>query len=241
MPIRHGDVGYISVWTPDAERGGNVLRSRPRLGVTTRQTHQVTNTKQRIGLYSVPGQATLFCSYAVADLGRCTTGDRRQPAGTGRPTCEQFDFGIAAAMPRIRRTPASRCSSRRRVTPRPELNGSGPGELSYITYEVAGLERPSRRSTAALLFWTFEPGRIDDGWRRRGRPIRWPGVAGGSAAGGDGADVDCRRRRRRGGPGARGRRHDHRGAVAAGLQEKSAQCTDDQGTQLLPLGERSSR
>ncbi len=66
-PIQHGDLGYVSVWTPDADRAaafyGHVL------GWTyDPSTHQVTNTTQHIGIFSVPDRRTLFCCYAVADL-----------------------------------------------------------------------------------------------------------------------------------------------------------------------------
>ena len=54
VPIRHGDVGYVSVWTPDADRAaafyGHVL------GWTyDPATHQVTNTEQPIGIFAVDG------------------------------------------------------------------------------------------------------------------------------------------------------------------------------------------
>src|SRR5258705_7473832 len=88
--IQHGDVGYISVWTPDADRAaafyGHVL------GWTyDPASHQVTNTKEHIGLYSVPDQNTLFCCYAVADL----QGARQSILAGGGTVdeVEEFDFG----------------------------------------------------------------------------------------------------------------------------------------------------
>jgi predicted enzyme related to lactoylglutathione lyase len=63
--------------------------------------------------------------------------------------------------------------------PRPELNGSGPGELSYITYEVAD-STAFKAFYSRVLFWTFEPGRIADGWQvQQTHPMA--GVAGGNA------------------------------------------------------------
>ena len=121
VPIQHGDVGYVSVWTPDADRAaafyGHVL------GWTyDPATHQVTNTKQRIGIYSVAGPPTLFCCYAVADLEGA-----RQAIVDGGGTVdelEQFDFGTlrgatdshGTSFGVFQPTPG---------TPRPELNGSG--------------------------------------------------------------------------------------------------------------------
>jgi predicted enzyme related to lactoylglutathione lyase len=229
VPIQHGDVGYVSVWTPDAERAarfyGHVL------GWTyDASSHQVTNTKQRIGIYSVPGHNTLFCSYAVTDLASA----RQAIVGAGGTVdqLEEFDFGMlcgatdpsGASFAVFQPAPG---------TPRPDLNGSGPGELSYITYEVT--DSSSFKSFySGLLFWTFEPGRIDDGWQVQGtHPMA--GIAGGSAQSVtvpmwtvEDVDTAVARVREAGGT-----------VIDEPSQQpygKSAQCTDDQGTRFY-LGE----
>ncbi|MED5812775.1 VOC family protein [Mycolicibacterium sp. 050232] len=175
VPIQHGDVGYVSVWVPDAERAarfyGHVL------GWTFDPANsQVTNTKQHIGIFSVDGPGTLFCCYAVTDL----DGARQAIlAGGGQPgQVQEFDFGAVldatdpAGTPFAVFLPAP-------GTPRPDLNGAGPGELSYITYEVAD-SAAFKSFYSRLFFWTFESGRIDDGWGVQGsQPMS--GVAGSSA------------------------------------------------------------
>jgi uncharacterized glyoxalase superfamily protein PhnB len=175
VSIQHGDVGYVSVWTPDADRAaafyGHVL------GWTyDPASHHVTNTKQRIGIHSVAGHHTLFCSYAVNDL----AGARRAivDAGGTVDELEQFEFGLLCGGT----DPSGNSFAVFQPAPgtaRPELNGSGLGELSYITYEVA--DSSSFRSFyGGLLFWTFEPGRIEDGWQiAQTHPMA--GVAGGSS------------------------------------------------------------
>ncbi|MCU1697417.1 MAG: hypothetical protein JWR34_3480 [Mycobacterium sp.] len=174
-PIQHGDVGYVSVWTPDADRAaafyGHVL------GWTYDPvTHQVTNTKQHIGLFSVPGPRTLFCCYAVADLDGA-----RQSILAGGGTVDEvqvFDFGEvmgatdAQGMNFAVFQPVA-------GEARPDLNGAGPGELSYITHEVTD-SAAFKAFYSRVLFWTFEPGRIDDGWGvQSAHPMS--GIAGGSA------------------------------------------------------------
>jgi uncharacterized glyoxalase superfamily protein PhnB len=175
IQIQHGDVGYVSVWTPDADRAaafyGHVLGWN-----YDPQTHQVTNTKERIGLYSVDGPPTLFCCYAVADLAGA-----RQAIVDGGGTVdelEQFEFGTLSGA-----TDSQGASfgvyQPNPGEPRPELNGSGPGELSYITYQVPD-STAFRAFYSRVLFWTFEPGRIDDGWQvQQSHPMA--GVAGGNA------------------------------------------------------------
>lgn len=174
VQIQHGDVGYVSVWAPDAERAaafyGHVL------GWTyDPATGQVTNTRQPIGISGVAGAGTLFCCYAVTDL----DGARRAiVSGGGEPgQTREFDFGTVleatdpTGAPFAVFLPAGE-------TPRPELNGSGPGELSYITYEVPD-STTFKQFYSQVLFWTFEPGRIDDGWGVQGsRPMS--GMAGGA-------------------------------------------------------------
>lgn len=174
VQIQHGDVGYVSVWAPDAERAaafyGHVL------GWTyDPATGQVTNTRQPIGISGVAGAGTLFCCYAVTDL----DGARRAiVSGGGEPgQTREFDFGTVleatdpTGAPFAVFLPAGE-------TPRPELNGSGPGELSYITYEVPD-STTFKQFYSRVLFWTFEPGRIDDGWGVQGsQPMS--GMAGGA-------------------------------------------------------------
>ncbi|OBI62729.1 glyoxalase [Mycolicibacterium fortuitum] len=174
VQIQHGDVGYVSVWAPDAERAaafyGHVL------GWTyDPTTGQVTNTRQPIGISGVTGAGTLFCCYAVTDL----DGARRAiVSGGGEPgQTREFDFGTVleatdpTGAPFAVFLPAA-------GTPRPELNGSGPGELSYITYEVPD-STTFKQFYSRVLFWTFEPGRIDDGWGVQGsQPMS--GMAGGA-------------------------------------------------------------
>ncbi len=174
VQIQHGDVGYVSVWTPDADRAaafyGHVL------GWTyDPETHQVTNSKEHIGLYSVDAPPTLFCCYAVADLAGA-----RQAIVDGGGTIdelEQFEFGTLSGATDSQGTSFG-VFQPNPGQPRPELNGSGPGELSYITYQVPD-SAAFKAFYSRVLFWTFEPGRIEDGWQvQETHPMA--GVAGGS-------------------------------------------------------------
>lgn len=174
IQIQHGDVGYVSIWTPDAQRAaafyGHVLG-----WIYDSQTHQVTNTRERIGIHSVDAAPTLFCCYAVADL----EGARRAIVEGGGTVdeLEHFDFGtlsgatdsLGASFGVFQPNPGQ---------PRPLVNGAGPGELSYITYEVTD-SAAFKSFYSRVLFWTFEPGHIADGWQvQQTHPMA--GVAGGS-------------------------------------------------------------
>ncbi|MGE0221061.1 VOC family protein [Mycolicibacterium sp.] len=175
-PVQHGDVGYIAVWTPDAERAAAFYRHV--LGwAYDPVTGQVTNTEQRIGIHATDRANTLYCCYAVTDLDGA-----RQSIVAGGGTVgeiEHHDFGTvldatdSAGQPFGVYQPVP-------GQPRPKLNGGGPGELSYITYQVPD-SAAFKAFYSRMLFWTFEPGRISDGWAISGtHPMG--GVAGGSAA-----------------------------------------------------------
>ena len=174
-PIQHGDVGYVSLWTPDSARAaafyGHVLG-----WAYDPATHQVTNTAGRIGIFEVGDQSTLFCCYAVIDLEGARQSILR---GGGRPgTIQEFDFGTVLDATDPQGAPFA-VFVPNPGTPRPELNGAGPGELSYITYEVADAAA-FRSFFSAVLFWTVEPGRVQDGWQLQNtHPMA--GVAGGSS------------------------------------------------------------
>ena len=98
VSIRHGDIGYVSIWTPDADRAaafyGHVL------GWTyDPDGHRVTNTELPTGISATTGLPSLFCCYAVDDVqaarardlrgGRCPRRNPphrlRRPAGCHRP------------------------------------------------------------------------------------------------------------------------------------------------------------
>nr|WP_090279266.1 VOC family protein [Mycolicibacterium komanii]CRL75110.1 glyoxalase/bleomycin resistance protein/dioxygenase [Mycolicibacterium komanii] len=175
VPIQHGDVGYVSVWVPDAERAaafyGHVLGWR-----YDPSTHQVTNTDQRIGIFSVDSRQGMLCCYAVTDL----DGARRSIVDGGGTVgnIREFDFGTVLDATDAAGT-AFAVFQPAPATPRPALNGTGPGELSYITYQVPD-SAAFKAFYSRVLFWTFEPGRIDDGWGvRETHPMS--GVAGGNS------------------------------------------------------------
>jgi uncharacterized glyoxalase superfamily protein PhnB len=229
IQIQHGDVGYVSVWTPDADRAaafyGHVLGWN-----YDPQTHQVTNTREHIGIYSVDVPPTLFCCYAVADL----EGARQAilAAGGTVDEVEHFDFGTLRGA-----TDANGMSfgvfQPNPGRARPALNGTGPGELSYITYEVPD-SAAFKAFYSRVLYWTFAPGRIADGWQvEQTHPMA--GVAGGSAQPvivpmWTVEDIDA----------AVARVREAGGAVIDEPSQqpygRSAQCTDDQGSRFY-LGE----
>ena len=158
MPIQHGDVGYVSVWTPDADRAaafyGHVL------GWTYDPvTHRVTNTKQRIGLFASPVRTP--CSAAMRSPTSTAPGSRSWPAAE-RSTRSRVRLRRSARRDRcagdgFARVPASR----RSATARSQRRWARRTFVHHPRgHRLGGVQGVLRR----VLFWTFEPGRIDDGW-----------------------------------------------------------------------------
>lgn len=172
--IHHGDIGYVSVWTPDAERAagfyGHVL------GWTYDPVSQrVTNTDLPTGIFATDAAPTLFCCYAVDDVQAARSAIAT--AGGVPGEIRQTDYGVLLDATDPQGT-AFAVFEPRAGQRRPEVNGSGPGELSYVTYEVPD-PVGFRDFYGPLLQWTFEPGRVVDGWQVVGtHPMG--GAAGGS-------------------------------------------------------------
>lgn len=175
VPIRHGDVGYISLQTPDAQRAaafyGHVLGWD-----YDPDTRKVTGNRLHTGIFETTGPQTLFCCYAVRDLDAARQAILAAGGRVGTPEDHEWgatldatdalgtDFAVFQPAPGIAR---------------PELNGAGPGELSYLTYEVTD-SAAFKQFYGSVLDWTFEPGRVEDGWGVQDcHPMS--GMAGGSA------------------------------------------------------------
>jgi predicted enzyme related to lactoylglutathione lyase len=172
--IRHGDIGYVSVWAPDADRAaafyGHVLG-----WAYDPASHRVTNTDLPTGISTNPGPATLFCCYAVADVRAARAAIAEAGGVPGEIRDTEYGVLLDATDPH---GVAFAVYEPRAGRKRPEINGSGPGELSYVTYEVAE-SAGFREFYGRVLGWTFEPGRVADGWQVQGtHPMA--GAAGGS-------------------------------------------------------------
>jgi predicted enzyme related to lactoylglutathione lyase len=160
---RHGDVGYVSLAVGDVERAAAFYRLVLGWNVDAdAQRGRVSDVIPVVGLTPSAAQPTLFCCFAVGDLdealdaisraGGSVTATTPRPEGRAADCVD--DQGVAFAV--YEPVDAS--------GPRPPANGSGPGELSYLTLEVVDSAR-ARAFYGAVLGWRFTPGRIDDGWQ----------------------------------------------------------------------------
>lgn len=173
--IQHGDIGYVSVWSPDAARAAAFYAHV--LGwAYDAARHQVINADMPTGIAATDGEPTLFCCYAVADIP--ATRQAIIEAGGTPGQIRHADYGTLLDATDPDGT-AFAVYEPAGDPKRPALNGSGPGELSYVTYQVPD-SATFRDFYGRVLHWTFEPGHIDDGWQVA--PVHpMAGVAGGSS------------------------------------------------------------
>ncbi|KRD16127.1 glyoxalase [Mycobacterium sp. Root265] len=227
VQIKHGDVGYVSVNTPDAARAAAFYSAV--LGWSF-DGHHVAGSSLSMGIFETAGPSTLFCCYAVDDLDAAREAIVAGGGTVGEPQQREFGTVLDAVDPSGAPFAVYRDSV---GTPRPALNGTGPGELSYITYFVEN-SADFRSFYSRVLHWTFESGRVDDGWAvQESHPMA--GAAGGNAQPAtvpmwNVEDIDASVER-------------VRAAGGTVLEEpstqsygKSALCTDDQGARFY-LGE----
>lgn len=171
--IRQGDLGYIHVRVPDAERAaafyGHVL------GWTVdAASRRVISTDLPTDI-DTAAEPSLFCGYAVTDLAAARAAIVAAGGSVGETRHTEHGVTLDATDPQGAPFAVFEPAVGRE---RPQLNGSGPGELSYLTYNVPE-SSGFRDFYGRVLGWAFEPGRVPDGWQvRDAHPMS--GAAGGS-------------------------------------------------------------
>lgn len=160
-----GDVVYASLWLPDAAKAETFYTSVlgwhvERLEPARRRIRGVT---PHMGILGDIAHGTLFLCHAVDDVHAAVERIRAAGGEIGDPHEEPFGLvadgtdnqGMHMAVldaPRAGRAP---------------IPPAGAGELLYLTVEVPD-SRAFRDFYGVVFGWTFETGRVDDGWRVTG-------------------------------------------------------------------------
>jgi len=164
-PVRHGDIGYVSLWVPDAERAATFF-SRV-LGWTfepevSGYSRQVADRLLHHGVDGGHDRSSLFLCFLVDDVAGAVLRVRAAGGRAEEPSREPF--GLAAMCSDVEGTPFSLYEAP--PGPRPPrlaANGTRQGDVSYITMEVVD-SAPVRAFYGSVLGWHFSPGHVDDGW-----------------------------------------------------------------------------
>ena len=163
---RPGDVGYASLWVPDAEQAAAFYAAV--LGWEFVPGHdqrgrQVPDAVPPHGLWGGQARTTLFCSYVVDDAAAAVARVRAAGGQASKPV--RLPYGLRADCTDDQGT---RFAVHEPPEPAP-AGSTGPvvardGDLAYITLEVPDGAR-ARDFYHAVLGWRIEPGRVPDGWQ----------------------------------------------------------------------------
>jgi predicted enzyme related to lactoylglutathione lyase len=168
--IRHGDIGYVSLWVPDAARAavfyGRVLGWRFEADDRP-QARRVSAHRLHHGIWGGVDEPTLFCCYAVDDP--ATAADRiRAGGGTASdPHDEPYGRVVEATDPTglpfaVFTPPGGVAGSGSPTAPGTDTE-PGQGDVAYITVETPD-SLVTREFYGSVLGWRTSPGRVTDGW-----------------------------------------------------------------------------
>lgn len=158
--FRHGDVGYVSLWVPDEARAraffAEVL-GWPESGHRAPEWGGVMH-----GFAGGVEHGTLFLCFGVDDLASAL--DRVAAAGGSAESPSAEPWGATSMCTdnqglRLALYELPHAGRGRRLPP----NGERHGDVSYITMEVVD-SALARSFYSSVLGWTFERGRVEDGW-----------------------------------------------------------------------------
>ena len=192
--LRQGDVGYASLWVPDAGRAAAFYAAV--LGwwfapEEAQRARQVPGSVPPQGVWGGQPRSTLFCSYVVDDAAAAVA--RVRAAGGQATSPEPRPYGLAADCtddqgvrfavhqpgPAAQAGVAGSAGTAESAGAAGQAGGppARDGDLAYITLEVVDSRR-ARDFYGAVLGWRFQPGRIADGWQVEGTTPRI-GISGG--------------------------------------------------------------
>ena len=164
-PWRQGDVGYVSIQVPDADRAATFYTAL--LGWTYEkrgeQSLHVRGQSIHIGIFGGQRSPNLYCAYAVGDADAAI--ERVRAAGGTAEAPTEKPWGRSADCVDNQGTAFSVFAPRADDPgERPPMNGAIPGDLCYVTYGVVD-SAAARQFYGAVLGWRFAAGHADDGWQ----------------------------------------------------------------------------
>ena len=167
--VRHGDVGYVSLFVPDTERAVRFYSSvlgweyEPESGV---QGRQVRGLNVHHGIWGGQEYGTLFLCFAVDDIASAVQRVRAAGGTADEPRLEPY--GLASGCTDddgVRFAVFEAPSDGRAIGGAGGTKPSpGQGDLEYITMETRS-SAAARAFYGSVLGWRFSPGHVEDGWQ----------------------------------------------------------------------------
>lgn len=178
--VRHGDVGYASLWVADVDRAARFFERV--LGWRLVPTpfgggYQVEGQALHQGIAHGGGPSTLFLAFAVRDMAEAVRTVRDAGGEAGEVT--SAPWGLSCMCRDDQGSSFSLFQPEEGVlggarSPTPD---GQPGDLTYVTMEVPDSAK-ARAFYGKVLGWNYRPGSHPEGWRVEG-PQVMVGISGG--------------------------------------------------------------
>jgi predicted enzyme related to lactoylglutathione lyase len=160
---RPGDLAYVSLWVPDAERAATffstVLGWRYRPSDDPRARHVVGQSLPH-GIWAGSPEHTMLLCIAVDDLDAAVERVRATGGTAADPSAEPY--GVVAECSDDQGMPFALYQATGGGVRGP-VNGERQGDVSYVTVETGDSAR-FRAFFGEVVGWRFSPGRVQDGW-----------------------------------------------------------------------------
>jgi predicted enzyme related to lactoylglutathione lyase len=164
---RHADIGYVSLWVPDAARAADFYaavlgwRYASYSGAGSRQVEGLT---LHHGVWGGVTPPTLFCCFAVDDIAAAAAGVQAAGGTAGEP--QQEPYGLVSECTDDQAVRFALFQPPGGVSSGPSAARSGlrNGDLAYVTMEVPDAAR-TRAFYGSVLGWRFSAGSVPDGWQ----------------------------------------------------------------------------
>ncbi|GLW07819.1 hypothetical protein Misp01_29490 [Microtetraspora sp. NBRC 13810] len=160
--LRQGDIGFASLWVPDADRAAAFYREV--LGwryAPDGQDLRIEEVTPGLAIRGGEEHRGLFLGYVVDDVTRAAERVRRAGGRAGEPAREPYGLAVRCedrqGLPFAVYEPAA--EARAAAEPR-------PGEVCYLTIDLVDAAE-AREFYGAVLGWEFVPGSVPDGWAVR--------------------------------------------------------------------------
>ena len=227
--LRHGDIGYASLWVGNAERAARFFSVVLGWRVAARDGRfQVEGQSLHHGIISAPGHSTLYLAFAVRDIADAVRRVGEAGGEAGEVATEPWGLSCMCTDDQGTRFAVYQPAEGVAARPGERRPSSRPGDLAYVTMEMPDSAR-ARSFYESVLGWHFSPGSVPDGWHVEG-PHPMVGMSGGHQ------DVTFVPMYEAGDIGAAVARVREAGGTATGPEARpyglSSECTDDQGTRF---------
>jgi predicted enzyme related to lactoylglutathione lyase len=164
-PWHQGDVGYVSIQVPDADRAAAFYAAVLGWSYEMRgeQSRHVLGQSMSIGIFGGQERANLFCAYAVGNVDAAAA-RVRAAGGSAQPPTEHAYGRLSDCVDNQGTSFAVFTPPAGNPGERPPVNGDRPGDLCYLTYGVVD-SAITREFYGSVLGWRYVDGHSNDGWQ----------------------------------------------------------------------------